>query len=112
MKNSSRIRMRAKDDIMKRIIIGITLIAAAFQVHAAFRQGDGILGRACRDVHGVEMSLVVMGEKWAISCSADTGSFRVGADPRQWMAHKGETDENGCHKDKYGRRHCHKKQKQ
>nr|VFJ96791.1 MAG: hypothetical protein BECKLFY1418A_GA0070994_10639 [Candidatus Kentron sp. LFY] len=95
---------------MKRIIIAIMLIAAALQTHAVLRQGDEVPGRACRNVDGVEILLAVMDEERVIFYSPDTGSSRVGTNPRQWMVHNGKTDEKGCHKDKYGRNHCHEKQ--
>ena len=88
-------------------------MVAALQTQAVPQPGnDRMLGPACRDMHMVEMPLAAMDEKQAISRFADTGSFQLETAPLQRLAHKGETDENGCHKDKYGRRHCHKKQKQ
>nr|VFJ98479.1 MAG: hypothetical protein BECKLFY1418B_GA0070995_11219 [Candidatus Kentron sp. LFY] len=95
---------------MKRIIIAIMLIAAALQAHAVLRQGDEVPGRACRNVDGVEALLAATDQERVISYALDTGSFWIGTNPRQWMVHKGKMDKDGCHKDKYGRKHCHEKQ--
>nr|VFK20807.1 MAG: hypothetical protein BECKLPF1236A_GA0070988_102765 [Candidatus Kentron sp. LPFa]VFK34455.1 MAG: hypothetical protein BECKLPF1236C_GA0070990_102722 [Candidatus Kentron sp. LPFa] len=90
---------------MTRIIIGIALITAALQANAALQQEDTILGRAC--CNGPNNPIAVLNEKRVSAYLADTGILESEADPRQWMAHKGPTDENGCHKDEYDRWHCH-----